>query len=155
MKRGVFIAGVWFALLVSTAALAAPPGPERGKKIIGYFAEWGIYGRKYNVADIPADKLTHLNYAFAKINEAGECALVDSFAAINKAHPGDKQDNGVLRGNFNQLLQLKRKHPHIKTLISVGGWSWSGPFSDAALTEASRGKLARSCVAFIVKYGFD
>jgi chitinase len=155
MKRGIIIAGVSVALLVSATSLAAPSGPVEGKKIVGYFVEWGIYGRNYNVADIPADQLTHLNYAFAKINEAGECALVDSGAAIDKSFPGDSQGNGVLRGNFNQLLQLKRRHPHVKTLISVGGWSWSGPFSDAALTEASRGKLARSCVAFMVKYGFD
>jgi len=141
------------ALLLPVSAMAAEK--DTGKKIVGYYAEWSIYGRKYNVADIPAAKLTHLNYAFAKIDKAGECALFDSYAAVDKAYPGDKWDAGVLRGNFNQLLQLKRKHPHLKTLISVGGWTQSGPFSDTALTEASRGKFARSAVAFMVKYGFD
>ena len=106
-------------------------------RIVGYFAEWGIYGRKYNVGDIPADKLTHINYAFAKIAN-GECVLVDSYAAIDKAYPGDTWDNGVLRGSFNQLRKLKTKYPHLKTLISVGGWTLSGSFSDVALTEASR-----------------
>ena len=60
-----------------------------------------------------------------------------------------------MRGNFHQLQILKKKHPHLKTLISVGGWTQSGRFSDAALTEASRGKFARSCVAFLTRYGFD
>ncbi len=150
-----------FALLIAALPGLLLPGSapvaekEPDKKIVGYFAEWSIYGRKYNVADIPAGKLTHLNYAFAKINPAGECTLIDSYAAIDKAYPGDKWDAGVLRGNFNQLLQLKRKHPHLRTLISIGGWTQSGLFSDAALTEASRGKFARSAVAFMVKYGFD
>src|SRR5205823_5679300 len=53
------------------------------------------------------------------------------------------------------LQKLKQKHPHLKTLISVGGWTLSGPFSDAALTEKSRSKLAKSCVAFMLRYGFD
>lgn len=123
-------------------------------KIVGYFIEWGVYDRNYHVKDIPAEKLTHINYAFAKIVD-GECALFDSYAAIDKAYPGDKPDAGVLRGNFNQLIQLRKKHPHLKTLISVGGWTLSGPFSDVALTEESRTKFAKSCVAFIKKYGFD
>src|SRR5438067_349106 len=109
--------------------------PKAGKRIVAYFVEWGIYQRKYNVGDIPADKLTHINYAFAKIQN-GEVALFDSYAATDKAYPGDTWDAGVLRGNFKQLQVLKKKHPHLKTLIAVGGWTLSGPFSDAAFTEA-------------------
>jgi chitinase len=153
------------ALLSALALLAFLPSapadekpavrpPQADRRIVSYFTEWSIYQRNYHVANIPADKITHLNYAFAKINN-GECALFDSFAAVDKAYPGDKWDAGVLRGNFNQLLQLKKKHPHLKTLIAVGGWTLSGPFSDAALTDESRSKFARSCVAFMVKYGFD
>ena len=138
------------AFIIAGNLQAQPPS----KRIVGYFAEWSIYQRKYNVADIPADKLTHINYAFAKIAN-GECSLFDNFAAIDKFYPGDKWDPGFLRGNFHQLQQLRKKHPHLKTLISVGGWTLSSPFSDAALTDASRGKLARSCVAFMKKYGFD
>jgi chitinase len=132
-------------------AFADDPPPKR---IVGYFCEWSIYQRKYHVADIPAARLTHVNYAFAQITN-GECTLGDRFAAIDKAYPGDRFDPPQLRGSFNQLLQLKKKHPHLKSLISVGGWTLSGPFSDAALTEASRKKFAKSCVAFLLQYGFD
>src|SRR5580704_8016057 len=97
---------------------ANPPAPTASDtKIVGYFAEWSVYGRKYHVGDIPAEKLTHVNYAFAKISAKGECALCDSYAAIDKAYPGDKWDAGTLRGNFHQLQLLKQKHPHLKTLI--------------------------------------
>lgn len=134
--------------------LAAAPLSAAEPRIVGYFIEWGVYDRNYHVKDIPADRLTHINYAFAKIVN-GECALFDSHAAIDKAYEGDKPAPGVLRGNFNQLILLKKKHPHLKTLISVGGWTLSGPFSDVALTEESRIRFAKSCVAFIRKYGFD
>jgi len=50
---------------------------------------------------------------------------------------------------------LKPKHPHLKTLISVGGWTKSGRFSDMASTVASRKVFAQSCKDFIKKYGFD
>jgi chitinase len=145
-------------LLFMLAAEPADPAPvevPKEKRVVAYFAEWGVYGRKFNVPDIPATKVTHINYAFAKVTEQGECALVDSYAAIDKAYPGDKWDNGVLRGSFNQLQLLKKNHPHLKTLISVGGWTLSGPFSDVAATEQLRQKFAKSSVAFMKKYDFD
>lgn len=136
------------ALHFAVSAHAAEP------KIVGYFIEWSVYERNYHVKDIPADKLTHINYAFAKIVD-GEIALFDAHAAVEKVYEGDAKESGALRGNFNQLIQLKKKHPHLKSLISVGGWTLSGPFSDVALTDDSRGKFAKSCVAFVKKYGFD
>jgi len=147
-----FLAGLLGALFSAPLLVAAAPAPM---KVVGYFAEWSIYDRKFHIADIPAARLTHINYAFVKIDDKGEIALLDSYAAIDKAYPGDKWDPGTLRGNFNQLLELKKKHPHLKTLVSVGGWNHSGKFSDVALTDESRSKFARSCVAFLVKYGFD
>ncbi|CAF1261141.1 unnamed protein product [Adineta steineri] len=122
--------------------------------IIAYFAAWSIYSRGYNVYDIPGDIITHINYAFANIGSDGVLALGDSWADVEKAFPGDTWDQ-PLRGNFNQLRILKKLHPHLQTLISVGGWTWSGKFSDVALTAASRSKFAKSCVDFILQYGFD
>lgn len=130
------------------------PPPITGPKIVGYFVEWGIYGRKYNVTDIPADKLNVINYAFANISPAGEVVIYDSWAAVEKAFPGDSWEK-MPRGNFNQLRKLKEKHPHLVTLISVGGWTLSGRFSDVALTAQSRAKFAQSAVDFMVTHGFD
>lgn len=131
-----------------------PPPASTKKKIIAYFAAWSVYGRNFHVADIDASLITHLNYAFLNI-AGGECVLGDSYADLDKFYPGDSWDAGSLRGSFHQLQLLKAKHAHLKTLLSVGGWTWSDGFSDAALTEASRAKLARSCVAIMTKYGFD
>ena len=126
----------------------------QAQRIIGYYPSWGIYARNYHVPDIPAEKITHINYAFAKIS-GGKIALGDHYADVDKFYPGDSWNAGALRGSFNRLLVLKKKHPHVKTLISIGGWTWSSPFSDAVLTSASRNTFASSCVNFIVKYGFD
>lgn len=121
---------------------------------MGYFPEWGIYARDYHVEDIPAGNLNVINYAFADISSAGEVVLYDSYAAVEKSYPGDTWDQ-PLKGNFNQLKKLKSRNPHLVTMISVGGWTLSGRFSDIALTNTSRQKFATSAIAFIRKYGFD
>ena len=90
------------------------PTPQAARRIVGYYTSWSIYQRDFQVADIPADKLTHINYAFANVDGAtGECIL------------GDKWSDDA---NFRYLGELKEKYPHLKALISVGGWTWSGEF---------------------------
>jgi len=124
------------------------------KNLIGYFMSWSVYGRDYHVTDIPAEQITAINYAFANISN-GQIALGDPYADIDKFYEGDSWDPDSLRGNFHQLQILKAQYPHIKTLISVGGWTWSEKFSDVALTPQSRTLFASSCVDFIQEYGFD
>ncbi|SCY79800.1 glycosyl hydrolase family 18 protein [Alkaliphilus peptidifermentans] len=124
------------------------------KRIVAYYTAWSTYGRNYNVPDIPADKITHINYAFANISNQGTIMLGDPWADVEKAFPGDSWDQ-PLKGHFNQLNKLKENHPHLQTLISVGGWTWSDKFSDIALTNASRSNFAASCVDFIRQYGFN
>ena len=49
------------------------------------------------------------------------------------------------------MKKLKAKHPDLDVLISLGGWTWSRYFSDAALTEASRQTLVESCIDLFLK----
>ncbi len=57
----------------------------------------------------------------------------------------------ALAGNFNQLRKLKAEYPETKILISLGGWTWSDNFSDAAATPESRTKLVNSCLDIYLK----
>jgi chitinase len=123
-------------------------------RVVAYFISWGIYEKQYFVTDIPASMLTHINYAFANISDEGEVVLGDPWADVEIAFDGDAED-APLKGNLHQLQLLKEEHPHLQTLISVGGWTWSGKFSDVALTPESREKFAKSAREFMVEYGFD
>jgi chitinase len=127
----------------STTTTTTTPKPV-DKRIIGYFAEWAVYDRDYHVWDIPVGNLTHINYAFANATTGGGCEIYDEWAAL-------KKDGG----NYNLLVDLKAANPGLKTLISVGGWTLSGQFSDIALTVASRTAFVNDCVDFMVAYGFD
>ncbi|MEU9152173.1 glycoside hydrolase family 18 protein [Streptomyces sp. NPDC048417] len=140
-----------------TASAAAPSTPsapqvQAGSKVVGYFTEWGVYDRKYLVKNVEtsgsAAKLTHINYAFGNVT-GGKCAMGDSYAATDRAHTAAESVDGVadtwdqpLRGNFNQLLKLKKKHPNLKILWSFGGWTWSSGFGEAARNPAA---FAQSC----------
>ncbi|MEU0528468.1 glycoside hydrolase family 18 protein [Streptomyces niveus] len=132
------------------APVAAPTAA--GEKVIGYFANWGVYDRNYHVKNIEtsgsADKLTHINYAFGNV-QGGKCTIGDGFADYEKAYTAEQSVDGVadawdqpLRGNFNQLRKLKEMHPGLKVIWSFGGWSWSGGFGEAAKNPAA---FAESC----------
>ncbi|MFC8620569.1 glycosyl hydrolase family 18 protein [Micromonospora purpureochromogenes] len=128
------------------------PPPTGGKKVVGYFAEWGVYGRNYHVKNIhtsgSAAKLTHILYAFGNTT-GGRCAIGDSYADYDKAYTAADSVDGVadtwdqpLRGSFNQLRKLKKMYPHLKVIWSFGGWTWSGGFTQAAQNPAA---FADSC----------
>jgi chitinase len=59
--------------------------------------------------------------------------------------------NQPVAGNFHQLQELKAKNPNLKILLSLGGWTYSKYFSDAAATSASRQKLVSSCIDMFIK----
>ncbi len=149
---------------------------------VGYFVQWGIYGRQYFVRNLDtsgsAAKLTHLNYAFANLDPVNLTCLQgvtkgttqnpqdpdqgtgagDADADYARPMAASQSVDGVgdtgwetLRGNYNQLRKLKARYPHLKILISIGGWTYSKFFSDAALTPASREKLVRSCIDIYLK----
>ncbi|GAA5053476.1 chitinase [Thermocatellispora tengchongensis] len=131
-------------------------------KRVGYFIQWGIYARDFHVKDLDvsgaARKLTHVNYAFGNVAQDGTCVSADAWADWQRPVPAEQSVDGVadaddqpLKGNLNQLKELKAKHPGLKVLISLGGWTGSKYFSDAVLTPESRAKLAASCIGLWLK----
>ncbi|MGN9792685.1 glycosyl hydrolase family 18 protein [Streptomyces sp. OZ13] len=135
----------------TTGGSGGEPGP--GDKVkLGYFTNWGVYGRNYHVKNLvtsgSASKITHINYAFGNVS-GGKCTIGDAYADYDKAYTADQSVDGKadtwdqpLRGNFNQLRKLKAQYPHIKVLWSFGGWTWSGGFGQAVQNPAA---FAQSC----------
>ena len=135
------------------------------KEIVAYFSGHHSAGSKYTVKDIVnkdlADKITVINYAFARPMPDSSGNIVPSFYseyAYRELYNSEQSVDGVaddsaqaLKGNFNQLRKLKNKFPNIKVLISIGGWGGSKYFSDAALTSESREKFVNSCINTFIK----
>lgn len=127
-----------------------------GKKVVGYFAEWGVYGRNYHVKNIAtsgsAAQLTHILYAFGNVQN-GQCTIGDAYAAYDKAYDAAGSVDGIadtwdqpLRGNFNQLRKLKAMNPNLKVIWSFGGWTWSDGFPQAAQNPTA---FANSCYSLV------
>jgi chitinase len=156
------------ALLLATAGVAAvilactpsartsdtAPGVTR-PRVVGYLASWGVKSKGTSIANLPARDLTHIFYAFAKIDGDGRVALGDACIDAGECgrSPSDSSSIPLDRnrvtapgGNFGDLKRLKASYPHLKLLISIGGWTGSGRFSDAALTDASRRKFTESAL---------
>ncbi|OMJ25859.1 Chitinase A1 [Smittium culicis] len=55
----------------------------------------------------------------------------------------------------NKDGEFRNKYPGIKTMISIGGWTWSKDFSIVARNQTSRAIFSKSVVDFIDEYGFD
>ncbi|MGI5247081.1 glycoside hydrolase family 18 protein [Dactylosporangium sp. CA-139066] len=162
------LAATSLALAPGTAASAHGAAPHQDQyKRVGYFIQWGIYGRQYYVKNLEtsgqAARLTHINYAFGNVDATGKCASADPWADYQRPVSAAESVDGVadapgqtLNGNFNQLRKLKLMHPGLKVLMSLGGWTLSANFSNAALTDESRKALVKSCIDTFMSTGvFD
>ncbi|HVR44746.1 MAG TPA: glycoside hydrolase family 18 protein [Thermoanaerobaculia bacterium] len=136
MRSGALRAALLLLLLVAAAGCrsALPPDGEQKPRhrIIAY-----VRGRA-EIDRIGAHKLTHVNYAFAKVSARGEVVLDDPDAPAHLA----------------RLQALKAKNPRLRILLSVGGWG-ADHFSDAALDEASRERFAASAIELVRRYALD
>ncbi|MGW4161246.1 glycosyl hydrolase family 18 protein [Streptomyces sp. NPDC004788] len=163
-------AGLGSAQAADTAA-----APSTGGVKIAYYDQWSVYGNAFYPKQLDergiAAKLDVINYSFGNIHptdltcfEANKAAgddanpsagdgAGDSYADYQKSFSAadsvdgvaDKWDQPIV-GVFNQFKELKAKHPNLKINISIGGWTYSKYFSDAAKTDASRKKFVASCI---------
>jgi chitinase len=143
-------------IALSLAGCASRPAPEPTPKVVGYFTDWGVYARDFQVKDLDTDgaaqKLTHIVYAFGKVT-GGRCSAADAWADYDTPMPAaDSVDNvpdrptDPLRGNFGQLRKLKAEHPGLQVIWSFGGWTGSAGFTAAARDPAA---FAASCRALV------
>ena len=142
--------------------------------VVGYFADWQYANTEnpYVVADIPADKLTHIIYAFLSMcgphsgaseavqqQVAQQCEgkapytaiVVDKKAALEEDF-GEVSVEVDYQGHFAQLAQLKNEHPNIKILPSFGGWTMSEPFHAMAKDPKAIAHFSKTAVELIAKY---
>lgn len=140
------------------------------RRIVGYFTSWrtGVDGSpSYLVSDIPWDKVTHVNYAFAAVDTSTSTVQLGSGANNPDtglswpAIPAAAMDPALpYKGHFNLLAQYKKKYPDVKIMLSVGGWAGSTGFytattnANGTLNQAGINTLADSMVATLRQYTF-
>jgi|GEM_PF-1397825 len=132
----------------TTLSVSAGGGGGAGEnRIVGYWMQWAQYDREYVPADIPTDQVTHLQYAFMRPESDGTISGLGDSYAQRYLFPESWHDVTTFEDISNDN--------DVTVLISIGGWSDSENFSDAALTESTRQTFADECVRIVREAGVD
>lgn len=113
------------ALVLAPVALLLPLAPATAAPPIAAY-----YDGNTATAHLPINNLSYVIYAFTEPTDTFECAA-----------PTHKQ-----RRQLAALRQLRHDNPHLKVLISIGGWDAAPQFSDIVTHAQSRTLFARSCI---------
>ena len=151
------------------------------RQAVLYFANWNLNrrpARKGEVCALPWDCATYLNHAFWVL-ESAEGTHEPSFARragkkpartdwrIVSLHPECNTEDlapsalepELPRSHFAQYAVMHKRCPPVKILLSIGGWTRCGYFSEMAYTKEGRASFIACCLALLRRYewlsGFD
>ena len=106
---------------------------QRDYKVIAYST-----GDVETIKQYPLQKITHLIYSFLHLRN-------DTLAWSD-----DKQRNKLV-----ELGELKKQYPHLKIMVSLGGWGGCEPCSGIFSTEEHRNTFAKTTVELLKEFNLD
>ncbi|KAL4717875.1 hypothetical protein ACJJTC_005720 [Scirpophaga incertulas] len=153
-------------------------GPMHDKVVVCYVASWAAYrpdGGKFLIEDLEPSLCTHLVYSFAgldaeklTIKSLGMYIYVYLYTSIYIClftcgmptclvhDPWQDLEIDYGKGGYKRLVGLKKRYPHLKVTIAIGGWTeGSLNYSKMAATPETRERFIKSIMAFLDKYNFD
>lgn len=151
-------------------------GPNN-KQVVVYFANWNLDDKEAlkggEVAGIPWESVTYINHAFWEVLPADGSTETSferkdegllartSFKIAPTNEAADLLDEEaseiipeIKRNHFSEYEYFSKLYPDVNIMISVGGWSDCGFFSEMAYTEEGRQSFADSCVKLMEEYPF-
>lgn len=146
----------WIDQTTSKKEITLPPpqpavSSRKSKKEIFCFFESWAEGRGYDGAftldNLKPELCTTLVFLHAELDK-------DKLKSINPVQQLEEKDGG--RNLYKRFTGLKKSHPHLRTLLSVGSWNeGSSKYSELAADSSKRKKFAVNSAQFLKKYGFD
>lgn len=140
---------------------------QGGNIVLGYYSSWNP------PQNLDANKLTHINYAFADVcwegmhgnpdNEEIPEGEVKTWPCRDlQGNEADIENGSIVLYDYEtdlvelpKLKALKKQNENLKTLISIGGWTLSNNLSLVASTEETRENFAESAVEFVREFKLD
>lgn len=114
-----------------------------------YFSNWSVYEPKHFPSQLQAHKLTHVFYAFMRIDpDSGNVSLSDPWADIEMPIDGQYGALGAFR-------QLKLQNRNLKVMMSIGGWGTAHAFTLVMASETKKAQFVASTVDLVQQYKFD
>jgi chitinase len=129
----LFVVAIGMTLAACSTQQAAQTETHSAPKIIAYYMGDGSDLGRYNI-----NQLTHIIYSFLHLN--GNQLSFDS-------------DTDKLA--LQRLVALKKQHPQLKVMLSLGGWGGCETCSDIFSSADNRKLFAQSTLAIIQQYQAD
>ncbi|GAB2832266.1 glycoside hydrolase family 18 protein [Ferruginibacter profundus] len=120
-------------LLVSLVFLQATAFSQTNYKVIAYYT-----GNGENLRQYPLDKITHVIYSFLKLQ-----------------HDTLTFRDSTQQQTVRQIVALKKEHPQLKVMVSVGGWGGCAPCSGLFDTVARRTTFVQTAAQLLKDYDID
>lgn len=145
------------------------------QEVIVYFAGWHLQGKNPafhgEVAGLPWEKVSYVNHAFWCV-EPEQMPGVSSFdrrasglgprtqfriiPLCPEADLENKEQSSIVPGlpknHFAQYTFFAQKYPDVSILLSIGGWTRCGYFSEMAYTAEGRASFISSCLELLKQY---
>lgn len=145
------------------------------KQVVVYFANWNLNEKPADaggeVASIPWDSVSYVNHAFWAVVPAdgstetsterrnnGEEARTE-FKIVSTDPKNDYEDTtpsaidpSMARNHFAEYAAYSEKYPDVNIMLSIGGWSRCGYFSEMAYTQEGRDSFVQSCMEVLQEY---
>jgi chitinase len=153
----LFVSCVLLTIGEATCYSCTPNGPQTESIIVAEFINWKHYSLSTFIADFNATLYTHL--IFSNLDPSGAiCKMSDPWGDLQESFTStilgsDSAD--PYKGLLNQIRRLKLVYPHLKTIMSVGGYDHSNDLSKTAANATLRAQLTSSCTSFMQQYYFD
>lgn len=147
-------------------------------QISGFYTNWSVFWNTHGTKSTPVPKtwqpiakgLNRISYGFAIFGEyaANNGWVIEKPQKYSAAlmYPGSvftqMKKNGINdEAIFNQIQQLKKQNPKMKSLLAFGGWTFNDPgetetfFSSMMSKSASRKNFMDTAVALAKKFDLD
>lgn len=117
-----------------------------GKVVATYIGNWVDPAI---VANINGDNLTHLIYAFVEICGEKQRDILDGVCKnIDNNHLA-VSSNTIDTAFITQFEQLKKRYPHLKILLSIGGGGRSEQFTHVVANDQNRQTFVHSTMDYL------
>lgn len=155
---GIFAAPALPVYAQTDAAQSTDVQTTGNYRNVMYYGDWSIWGGQgmFYPKGIPADQLTHLNFAFLDFDDKGNLVFTDGDAATGAPVGMPGVQWGAANGGILSAMQdLRAQNPNLKIGVSLGGWSKSGDFSTVSANASVRKTFVDNVMKFIKYTNMD